>query len=236
MDTRRRLLTLTLLLLLQMLQLGVSASVSGGTVLPLVSSEGTVKSTAQMQAFLQSSVPLRDPLPVLALLDLSRGSSLALLKASMKADLSLDAQNGISLCLDGEKAVLYAAYKDMHSSKFSGSKATDFCCTLADCVVVVLPATDMMEVLQGHDQTLRRIAKKLSSPTCRAKSLLFLVDSTSALPSQPIESLSSAIQTHFSSVFEDTTGQVHLIDHSCIYCTAHQECADLYFRRASFDG
>ena len=237
METSGRLLTLLLLLLLlvlQMLQLGTSAAVSGGTALPLVSSEGIVKSAAQIQTFLQSSAPLRDPLPVLALLDLSRGSSLALLKASLKADLGLDAQNGISLCIDGEKAVLYAAYKEMQSSKFSGCKATDFCCTLANCVVVVVPAADLMEVLQGHDQTLRRIAKNLSSPACRVKSLVFLVDSTSQ-PSQPIESLSSAIQTHFSSVYEDTTGQVPLDYYCCVSISAHHLSTDLFFRHSGSD-
>ena len=236
METSGRLLTLLLLLLLlvlQMLQLGTSAAVSGGTALPLVSSEGIVKSAAQIQTFLQSSAPLRDPLPVLALLDLSRGSSLALLKASLKADLGLDAQNGISLCIDGEKAVLYAAYKEMQGSKFSGCKATDFCCTLANCVVVVLPAADLMEVLQGHDQTLRRIAKNLSSPACRVKSLVFLVDSTST--AQPIESLSSAIQTHFSSVYEDTTGQVSLHYHCCVSIPAHHLSTDLFFRHSGSD-
>jgi hypothetical protein len=185
--------------------LAKTSSSSPSTV--VINAEGAVRASTQLAAIATET-------PLLGVIDTTGGASLPLIRAATLTDVSGDSLNCISLTLAANKAVLYATYQTMFGSKFGGSRVADFVCSTCSSVVVVLQGADAMDVLQGHEQVLRKVAARLrlaNTAGGRALTVSFLVDVT-ASPAGSVtlsaEALSRRVQTFFSEVCADTTGQV----------------------------
>ena len=77
--------------------------------------------------------------------------------------------------LNDRGAFLYTAFESMYSAKFCGSKAADYCGSVANCVFVLLSGKDSSETLNGYDQLFRRMLTKIHASSSPVRSLTFFV-------------------------------------------------------------
>ena len=159
-------------------------SVSWASVVPVVSNDGVFKAKA-LQKVLLSTLKVEEGgtvcCPVVSILNLS-GSSKSYDAINSIAGTSFkgkECENAINLDIVSDKAFLCASYSEMFSSKFCGAKAADFCGLVSDAVIVVLPDSELEDIIVGHDQTIRRIVNKtksrLQNSSQSVHSILFVV-------------------------------------------------------------
>lgn len=178
-------------------------SARGASTLTLVNSEGAIRSPSQLAGHGGEGAERT----IISVLDTTGGSCLQLMKSCLQMDINLESSNCISMCTSKDKAVLYAVYQQMNGAKYCGSRAAEYCSSVAHKIVVALPAQDLSETLRGHEQVLRKLANQMTSES-DLRSVVFLVDTTSA-PSTSIETVSADIQTFFRNVYADITGKVN---------------------------
>ena len=195
----RNLLSLSVLLALFWIK---DCIARGGNTLTLVNSDGAIRSSSQLAGYGGEGAQRS----IIAVLDTTGGSCLQLLKSCLQIDINIESSNCISMCTTKDKAVLYAVYQQMNGAKYCGSRAAEYCSSVAHKIVVALPAQDLSDTLRGHEQVLRKLANQMTSES-NLKSVIFLVDTTNA-PSSSIETISADVQTLFRDVYSDITGKV----------------------------
>ena len=82
---------------------------------------------------------------------------------------------GLALQLEEENIILYSAFNTMSSTKFCGSKAIDYCCSVSSSVCLTFNGLDLENSLRGYDQVLRRFVKSAARQD-EAVAITFIVD------------------------------------------------------------
>lgn len=103
---------------------------------------------------------------------------------------------------------LHVSFEEMYSTKLCGSKAADFCGTTSNCIALLMSAKDLSATLDGYDQILRRVLKKIVVGASPVQSIVFLVKGSGSFATEAVERL---ISSKVSDIWTDLThasGQV----------------------------
>jgi hypothetical protein len=112
---------------------------------------------------------------------------------------------GINLDCTGQGGFLHVSFEEMYSTKFCGSKAADFCGTTSNCIAILMSSKDLSETLDGYDQILRRVLKKVTIGVSPVQSLVFLVKNNGMIAT---ETAGNLISTKVGEIWTDLTSQV----------------------------
>jgi hypothetical protein len=112
---------------------------------------------------------------------------------------------GINLDCTGQGGFLHVSFEEMYSTKFCGSKAADFCGATSNCVAILVSSKDLSETLDGYDQILRRVLKKVAVGASPVQSIVFLVESNGMIAAETAENL---ISTKVGEIWADLTSEV----------------------------
>lgn len=115
-----------------------------------------------------------------------------------------DVNNIISIDVTEYGAVLYTSFDNMFSSKFCGSKATDFCCDVSNSFVITSTAVDIDEILNSYDQVIRRLFNKIYRENIPVRSIAVILSDTS---SSDLEQISKRVEKTFEKVWTEVSEQ-----------------------------
>lgn len=167
----------------------------------VVASDGTLRSV-QVNDFIKK-LKIDKSIPITSIINCNaNNNNCKLVNSIFKSN--FDDVNGISIDVTEYGAVLYTSFDTMFSSKFCGSKATDFCSDVSNSFIITSTAVDIDEILSSYDQVIRRLFNKVSRENIPVRSITVILSDSS---SSDLEQVSKKVEKTFEKIWTEVSEQ-----------------------------
>ena len=165
----------------------------------VITSDGTLKSI-QLNDFIKKS-KIDKPIPITSIINCNANNNIINNIFKTKFD---DLNNVISLDITEYGAVIYTSFDNMFSSKFCGSKATDFCSEVSNSFIITSTALDIDEILSSYDQVIRRLFNKIHLENIPINSITVILSDNA---SNDLEQITKKVEKTFEKIWSDISEQ-----------------------------